>query len=63
VRHNQGFVMSGESVLAFRDRDGLRLALVAIEGADQIPGWSNADVPTEHAVRGFHGVTLMAAPV
>jgi catechol 2,3-dioxygenase-like lactoylglutathione lyase family enzyme len=49
----------GESVLPLRDPDGMRLALVAVKGADQIPGWSNGEVPAEHAIRGFHGVTLM----
>jgi glyoxalase family protein len=49
----------GESVLPLRDGDGMRLALVAVKGAEQIPGWSNGDVPAEHAIRGFHGVTLM----
>jgi glyoxalase family protein len=49
----------GESVLPLRDPDGMRLALVAVKGAGQIPGWSNGDVPAEHAIRGFHGVTLM----
>jgi glyoxalase family protein len=49
----------GERVLSFRDPDGMRLALVAVEGADRIPGWSNPDVPAEHALRGFRGVTLM----
>jgi glyoxalase family protein len=49
----------GESVLPLRDPDGMRLALVAVKGARQIPGWSNGDVPAEHAIRGFHGVTLM----
>jgi glyoxalase family protein len=49
----------GESVLPLRDPDGMRLALVAVKGAEQIPGWSNGEVPAEHAIRGFHGVTLM----
>ena len=49
----------GERVLALRDPDGSRLALIAVRGADQIPGWSNADVPPEHAVRGVRGVTVM----
>jgi glyoxalase family protein len=49
----------GESVLPLRDPDGMRLALVAVKGAEQIPGWSKGEVPIEHAIRGFHGVTLM----
>ena len=51
----------GERVLPFRDADGMRLALVAVKGADETPGWSNGDVPAEHALRGFRGVTLMVA--
>jgi glyoxalase family protein len=49
----------GETVLPLTDPDGMRLALVAVKGADAVAGWSNGDVPAEHAVRGFHGVTLM----
>ena len=43
----------------------MSLALVGIAGADEETGWSNGDVPAEHAIRGFHGVTLLiedAAP-
>ncbi|RYG28906.1 aminotransferase class III-fold pyridoxal phosphate-dependent enzyme, partial [bacterium] len=49
----------GESVLPFTDPDGMALALVGIPGAESEPGWSNGDVPAEHAIRGFHGVTLL----
>lgn len=49
----------GESVLPFTDPDGMALALVGIPGAENEPGWSNGDVPAEHAIRGFHGVTLL----
>ena len=49
----------GESVLPFRDPDGMALALVGIAGAEDEPAWSNGDVPAEHAIRGFHGVTLL----
>jgi len=47
----------GGQVLVFGDPDGLPLALV--EGAvkeDHV--WSQGGVPTEFAIRGFHGVTL-----
>src|SRR6185312_15636390 len=47
------------SVLPFTDPDGMALALVGIAGAEHEPGWSNGDVPAEHAIRGFHGVTLL----
>lgn len=49
----------GEAVLPFTDPDGMALALVGIPGAENEPGWSNGDVPAEHAIRGFHGVTLL----
>ena len=49
----------GEPVLPFTDPDGMALALVGIAGAENEPGWSNGDVPSEHAIRGFQGVTLL----
>ena len=48
----------GETVLPFRDPDGMPLALVGTAGAEGEPAWSGG-VPAEHAIRGFHGVTLM----
>jgi glyoxalase family protein len=55
----------GERVLPFSDPDGLGLKLVGVPGAESEPAWSNGEIPAEHALRGFHGVTLMleaAAP-
>ena len=49
----------GESVLPFTDPDGMTLALVGVPGAEDEPGWSESEVPVEHAIRGFHGVTLL----
>jgi hypothetical protein len=49
----------GEPVLAFADPDGMRLALVGVADAGAELGWSDGDVPAEHAIRGFHGVTLL----
>jgi glyoxalase family protein len=49
----------GERVLPFIDPDGMRLALVGVASADKEPGWSDGQVPAEHAIRGFHGVTLL----
>ena len=49
----------GESVLPFTDPDGMSLALVGVPGAENEAAWSNGDVPAEHAIRGFHGVTLL----
>jgi glyoxalase family protein len=49
----------GEAVLPFTDPDGMSLALIGVPDAESEAGWSNGDVPTEHAIRGFHGVTLL----
>jgi catechol 2,3-dioxygenase-like lactoylglutathione lyase family enzyme len=48
----------GERILTFQDHDGLPLELVEREGAADQPFWDGADVPGEHALRGFGGVTL-----
>lgn len=55
----------GETVLSFKDPDGMRLALVAVPGIENEPAWLSDEVPTEHAIRGFHSVSLLldkAAP-
>jgi glyoxalase family protein len=55
----------GEPVLCFTDPDGMSLALVGVADAAGEPAWSDGGIAAEHAVRGFHGVTLMldkAAP-
>lgn len=51
----------GEPVLRFRDPDGMALALVGVSGAEGEAAWSDGAVPAEHAVRGFHGITLLLA--
>ena len=49
----------GEPVLSFTDPDGMSLALVGVAGAEAEPAWTGGEIPAEHAIRGFHGVTLM----
>jgi glyoxalase family protein len=49
----------GESVLSFTDPDGTRLALVGRRDVGSEPGWSAGQIPAEHAIRGFHGVSLL----
>lgn len=46
----------GERVLPVRDPDGQPLELV--ESESPVDPWTRGGVPAEHAVRGFHGVTL-----
>jgi glyoxalase family protein len=50
-----------EAVLPFTDPDGLTLGLVGVSGAENESGWSNGDIPSKHAIRGFQGVTLLLA--
>src|ERR1700750_2314186 len=46
----------GETVLSFRDPDGTSIELVAHTEATPAKAPRFADVPPEHAIRGFHGV-------
>jgi glyoxalase family protein len=65
VPHDAPVKRFGETVLAFRDPDGMRLALAAVPGIKGEPAWGGGEVPVEHAIRGFHGVSLLldkAAP-
>jgi glyoxalase family protein len=51
----------GETVLAFKDPDGMRLALVAVPGIENEPAWATGEIPAEHAIRGFHSASLLLA--
>ena len=59
VKHEAPVKRFGETVLDFSDPDGMRLALVGVAGAEAVPAWSSGGIPAEHAIRGFHGVTLL----
>jgi glyoxalase family protein len=48
----------GEELLFLRDPDGLQLELVSTSNANPDRIWERGPVPAEHAVRGFHHVTL-----
>ena len=50
-----------EQVLSFFDPDGLALELVAHSSTEKYDAWKGSSVPAEHAIRGFHSVTLMEA--
>lgn len=49
----------GETVLPFTDPDGLRLELVTSDS--DIEPWAQGPIPTDHGIRGFHGVSLQSA--
>ncbi len=47
----------GETILSFADPDGMRVEITASPDETREP-WPSATVPAEHAIRGFHHVTL-----
>jgi glyoxalase family protein len=49
----------GAPVLRLHDPDGMMLALVGVDEAGGAEAWDGGEVPAEHAIRGFHGVTLL----
>jgi len=59
VAHNRPVKRFGETTLAFRDPDGTRLALAGVRGTENSPGWETGETPGEHAIRGFHSVSLL----
>ena len=50
---------AGETVLPFKDPDGMSLALVGVPGAEAEAAFADGRIAPEHAIRGFAGVTLM----
>lgn len=63
VRHEalvtRGTGTHAERVLAFRDHDGAMYELVGHPAAESRPAWTKAaGIPAEHAIHGFHSVTL-----
>src|SRR5437763_892342 len=59
VTHGAPEKRFGETVLPFTDPDGMRFALIGVPRAENEKGWSTGEIPAEHAIRGFHGVTLL----
>jgi len=47
----------GEAFIYFEDHDGLGLELIATD-KDNRPGFTYGQIPEEHAVKGFHSITL-----
>lgn len=45
-----------DTVISFTDHDGQPIELVT--STTSIEPWTDGPVPTEHAIRGFHGVTI-----
>lgn len=49
----------GDTILSFKDHDGQGLELVGSKGVEERTGWTQGPVPKEHAIRGFHSITLL----
>lgn len=49
----------GEKVLTFSDPDGMKIELIGNAGSADVKAPRFADVPVEHAIRGFFGVTML----
>lgn len=58
VKHKRERSLFGQEVLSLSDPDGLQLELVSTPHADPDRAWQHGPVPSEHAIRGFHHVTL-----
>ncbi|TNC61095.1 ring-cleaving dioxygenase [Rubellimicrobium roseum] len=63
VAHEKLTKRFGETVLAFRDPDGMRIALVALPGIEREPAWSTDEVRADVALRGIHSVSLLLREV
>ncbi|WP_430911608.1 ring-cleaving dioxygenase [Methylobacterium sp. sgz302541] len=61
VAHEALEQVFGEPVLRFRDPDGTMLALVGVETDTAAPAWTGGGIRAEHAIQGFHGITLLLA--
>lgn len=48
----------GEEVLTLEDPDGMQVELVATGGPGEIRHWAEGPIPRDHALSGFHSVTL-----
>jgi glyoxalase family protein len=48
----------GEEVVRFADPDGMLIELIESTPNPAVIPWSQSPVPAEHAIRGFHGVSV-----
>lgn len=53
----------GQTVIPFRDPDGMLVELIESDGPATVRHWSDGPVPAPDALRGFHSVTLWLSDV
>jgi len=58
IDYVEPFTRFGKEVLGLQDPDGLYLELVFDSAADEVSGWEDGPLPSEHSIRGIHGATL-----
>jgi glyoxalase family protein len=58
VRHEEAEERFGETLLKFKDPDGLELSLIIPATADTRTPWETNEVNSENATKGFHSTTL-----
>jgi glyoxalase family protein len=51
----------GEPLLSLVDPDDLHVELIGTDALPDVQPWSSSTVPTQHAIHGFHSVTLAVA--
>ncbi|TDQ06351.1 ring-cleaving dioxygenase [Pedobacter metabolipauper] len=58
VTYNKPAEKFGERYLTFLDPDGLKFELTEVSTPDQRAQWTTSEINTDHAVHGFHHVTI-----
>jgi glyoxalase family protein len=58
VIYNKVAEKFGEQYLTFLDPDGLKFELTIAKKQDGRKAWTNAGIPDQYAIRGFHNVTI-----
>lgn len=58
VIYNKAFEKFGEQYLTFLDPDGLKFELTVSKNPDNRQPWETKEISTEHALKGFHNVTI-----
>jgi glyoxalase family protein len=59
VQHGAPEKRFGDTVVTFKDPDGMPLALIGSAESAGDAAWATADIPAEHAIGGLHAPTLL----